>query len=162
MSEQSFSPLWLLVLIPIGFLILFPIFWLFVIWVIGTFGGWRRLARRYRAQQPVTGKQWPEQFGFVGSARYGNGLNVTTSESGLLIEVVPLFNFNHPPLFIPWHELHDPQPVVFRQRELIQVDVGHPRIATLRLPPRIFAQSESNEQNLFIEASSMRTNVPTE
>jgi hypothetical protein len=145
MSEQGFSLLWLFLLIPLGFLILFPIFWLFVVWLIGAFGGWQRLAQHYRAQQPATGKQWLSQYGFVGNARYGNGLNVTTNDVGLYIEVVSLFAFNHPPLFIPWHELHNPQPLVFRQRDLIQVDVGHPPVSTLRLPAELFEQSEGRK-----------------
>ncbi len=136
MTEQ-FSPLWLFVLIPVGFFIIFPIFWLFVVWLIGTFG-WRRMAQRYRTTQTPTGKQWLSQYGFINGARYGNALNVTTNDMGLFIEPVALFRFNHPPLFIPWHDLHNPQPLVFRQRDLVQVDVGHPPVSTLRLPPDIF------------------------
>ena len=140
MSEQGFSPLWLFVLIPLAFVIVFPVFWLFTVWLIGSFGGWQRMAQRYRAQQPPTGKRFVSQYGFVGGARYGNALNVTANDAGLHISPVSLFAFNHPPLFIPWHDLHNPQPLVFRQRDLIQVNVGHPPMATLRLPPDIFEQ----------------------
>jgi hypothetical protein len=99
------------------------------------------LAQRYRAQQLPTGKRFVGQYGFIGGARYGNALNVTTNDAGLHIEPVSLFAFNHPPLFIPWHELHNPQPLVFRRRDLIQVDVGHPPMSSLRLPPDVFEQS---------------------
>lgn len=155
--EESYSLLWLFLLIPLAFLICFPILWFFIVWMISLFGGWRPLAARYRAQQPVTGKQWTSQYGFVGSARYGNGLNITTNATGLFLEVVSLFNFNHPPLFIPWHDLHNPQPIIFRQRELIQVDVGHPPVSTLRLPAAIFEEGEGNK---IVEGASIRTNVP--
>jgi hypothetical protein len=141
MTDQTFSPLWLCVLAPIGFVIYFVLLWLFVVWLIGAFG-WRGLAQRYRTQQRPAGKQWIGQYGFVNRARYGNALNVTTNDAGLFIEPVAIFRFNHPSLFIPWQELHNPQPLVFRQRDLVQVDVGHPPVGTLRLPPAIFEQSE--------------------
>jgi hypothetical protein len=157
MSEQGFSFLWLFVLLSLAFVIVFPIMWLFVVWIIGAFGGWQRMAQRYRAQQPATGKQWLSQYGFVSRARYGNALNVTTNDAGLHIAVMPLFAFNHPPLFIPWSDLHNPRPLVFRRHDLIQVDVGHPPIATLRLPRTVLEQSEGRK---ILDQSSIGTNVP--
>lgn len=139
MSEQTFSPLWLFVILPLAFLIYFPLFWLFVVWLISAFG-WQRFAP-YRTQQTPSGKQWLGQYGFVNGARYGNALNITTNDMGLFIKPVALFRFNHPLLFIPWQDLHNPRPLVFRQRELVQVDVGHPPIGTLRLPLAILEAS---------------------
>lgn len=141
MTEQAFSPLWLFVILPLAFLIVFPLVWLMVVWLIGAFG-WRGLAHHYRTTQMPAGKRWIGQYGFVNGARYGNALNITTNDAGLYIEPMALFRVNHPPLFIPWHDLHNPQPLVFRHRELVEVDVGQPPVGTLRLPPVIFEERE--------------------
>ena len=149
MSEVAFNPVWLFVLIPLALIVIFPLMWILVVWLISLTSGWQQLAERYPATQPATGRKWLGQFGLVNRARYSNVLNLTTDDTGVWIEVIPLFRINHPPLFIPWHEIHSPQPVTFRWHQLVQVDVGHPRVATLRLPHEVFQQSP------------IGTNVPT-
>ena len=155
MTEPIFSPPWLFVILPLAFLIIFALFWVFVVWLISLFG-WQRLAARYCTEQTPTGNRWSGQYGFVNSARYGNALNITTNDMGLFIGTVTVFRVNHPCLFIPWHDLHNPQPLVFRQRNLVQVDVGQPSVGTLRLPSAIF--EESGRASLV--ESSIGTNVP--
>src|SRR5262245_11207025 len=109
MHAFAVSPLWLLILIPLGVLIILPLFWCFVVWMISLFSGWQRLAERYRAQQPTSGKQWFNQYGFVNQARYGNALNIATNDAGVFLEMMPLFRLGHPRLFFPWSVLHNPR-----------------------------------------------------
>jgi hypothetical protein len=143
MRTFDFNPLWFIPLIPLAILIIFPLFWCFVVWMISLIGGWQRLAERYRAQQPASGKKWFSQYGYVNRARYRNALNLATNDAGVFIEVMPIFRFCHPPLFIPWRELHNPRNVVYRRRwPLVQVDVGAPPQATLSLPAAVFADGE--------------------
>jgi hypothetical protein len=120
--------------------------------------GWQELAQKYRAQQPAMGKVWLSQYGFVNGGRYGNVLNITTNEAGLFLETMALFSINHPRLFIPWSELHNPTETVRRNRPLIRVDVGYPTMASLSLPPAIFADGAGRK---LLERSGIGTNVPT-
>lgn len=132
-------------LIPIAFLIAFPLMWCFVVWLISIMSGWQELAQKYRAQQPATGKLWLSQYGFVNGARYGNALNITTNDTGLFLETLAIFSINHPRLFIPWSDLHNPNEVVLRHRPFIRVDVGYPTTASLSLPPAIFEEGEARK-----------------
>jgi hypothetical protein len=141
MSELNSALLWTIVLIPV----VIALFWCFVIWLISIRSGWQRLAQKYRATQPASGKKWLSQYGFVNRSKYGNVLNLTTNETGIFLETMPLFGFNHPPLFIPWSDLHNPTPVTARWREFVQVDAGSPVVATLRLPPAVFTESEGRK-----------------
>lgn len=86
-----------------GFLVVFPVFWICVVWLISRLSGWSRLALKYAAVRPASG----EVFGLV-SARlrlfssYGNCLTVTVSGSGIHIATWGVFAFGHRPLFLPW------------------------------------------------------------
>lgn len=151
------NSIWLLPLLPFGIAIGFILIWCFAVWLISIFSGWQRLAQRYHAPQPATGKVWAGQYGFVNGARYGNALNVTTNDAGFFLEVVPIFKLSHPRLFIPWHDLHNPTPTVFRWRPLVRVEVGSPPVATLRLPREILEQSEGRT---LLEQLQIGTNVP--
>jgi hypothetical protein len=158
MREETILLICAIALAPIVLIVGFSLFWCFVVWLISAMGGWARLAERYRATRPASGHQWWNQYGFVNRARYGNALNITTNESGLFLEVMPLFRVNHAPLFIPWSDLHDPAPTTFRRWDFIRVEVGHPTVATLTLPPAIFEESEGIR---VLEQARIGTNVPT-
>jgi hypothetical protein len=150
--------IWLVAFIPFAVAIVIPLFWCFVIWLLSFMSGWHELAQKYRAQQPATGKVWLSQYGFVNGGRYGNVLNITTNEAGLFLETMALFSINHPRLFIPWSDLHNPVETVLRNRPLIRVDVGYPTMASLSLPPGIFEEGEGRK---VLEQSGIGTNVPT-
>jgi hypothetical protein len=129
--------------LSIAFIVFFVIIWCLVILLISFASGWQQLAERYRSPQPISGKQWFSQYGRVNGARYGNALNLVTNAEGISLEPMILFNLNHPRIFIPWRDLHNPRPIVYRWRELTQVDVGNPSIATISLPPAVFEQGKA-------------------
>lgn len=92
------------VILPIGgFLVIFPLFWIAVVWLISRLGSWSRLARSFAASGPASG----ETFGWVSAqlgwfANYSSCLTVTVSGKGLHIEPWSVFKFGHRPLFVPW------------------------------------------------------------
>ena len=151
MSEAT-SFIGLIVLIVVAFIIAFPIIWIVTVWLI-SLGGWAQLAQRYRAPlslPPAASRhKWLGQYGFVNRARYGNALILTAHETGLLLETVPLFRINHPPLFIPWEAFHNASLVTFRHHELVQLEVGHPTVATIRIP------------YAFVEQNRLDKRIPT-
>ena len=154
---RNLTLLWLISLIPVIVIVGIPLFWCFVIWLISIISGWHRLAQRYRATQPATGKKWVSQYGYVNGGRYGNVLNITTNAEGIFLETITLFSFNHPRLFIPWRDLHNPTPVTARYRNFYQVEIGNPATDTLRLPIEVFEQSEGRR---LLQAARIGTNVP--
>jgi len=95
---------WLAVLIPLGFLIVFPLFWM-GIGVLISFWGWRWLAAQYPEPRPFTGDYATGRSGAVGMSRYNHVLRVGADSEGLALAVMFLFRVGHPPLFIPWEEV---------------------------------------------------------
>lgn len=92
-------------------LILFPfffiVFWCFTVWLIAVVGGWRDLARVYRADGPIANaRQWRNKYGRM---RYGTGyngcLNIAANPLGIQLTLWSIFRPGHPPLFIPWSDI---------------------------------------------------------
>ncbi|HJZ54431.1 MAG TPA: hypothetical protein VKE74_05710 [Gemmataceae bacterium] len=108
-------PQWLPALAPL----LFVPFWCFVIWMIGTLGGWGALARHYHHRGGFTGTRRRFCSARLGWSNYGGILTIGTNGEGLYFAVFFLFRPGHPPLFIPWTDV-SAEPVkgwVFRYLE---------------------------------------------
>ncbi len=97
--------------LPIFFLIAFPplllAVWFLSLHLIAAVGGWRELARVYRADGPITvAAQWRNRYGRL---RYGTGYNgcldVAANEVGMQLSLWRIFRPAHPPLFIPWSDI---------------------------------------------------------
>jgi hypothetical protein len=93
----------LVILIVVGFLVIFPLFWCGVVGLLSTVGGWGRLAAAY----PGTGSEVvTERFdlagGSVGVVSYRSTLKVGVGEWGVGLSVLLPFRFMHPPIAIPW------------------------------------------------------------
>jgi hypothetical protein len=127
------------------FVMIFPIFWASVIWFISQVSGWQRLAQRYRALLPPSGKRWNWQYGMVGWAGYNGVLTLTANAEGLFMETLWLFGFGHPRLFIPWHEFREATLNTYFFRRQVRAKVGFPPLATVRLPAAVFEQSEGRK-----------------
>jgi hypothetical protein len=104
MSSDA-PPDWLLALIPLGFLIGFPLMWASVMFLLSRIGGWSTLARRYRAEQPFTGQRFPYCSGTLGMVGYNKVLVLGVDERGLHIAVPKIFAIGHPALLVPWSQV---------------------------------------------------------
>lgn len=105
-------------------------------------GGWRRLSKQFASPRGVIGNTTYRVTGKVGSSTYKQGLKITTTGSGLGIEVSPLMFIGHTPLFIPFSAMHDPEKTtLLRYKDYISISVGRPEIAKLRLPASLFKGS---------------------
>jgi len=94
----------LLLFVPI---LLFPLVWVFTVWLI-TLLGWSRLARRYALRGSFHGHVRSFQSGIIGGfSRYNGVLVIGWGEQGLFLHVFFLFRINHPPLLIPWDEIQE-------------------------------------------------------
>jgi hypothetical protein len=131
---------WLILALVI---IIWPVFfialWSGIVMLMSFTGGWRRLARSYRAtEQPTGGNSVPYVTGMVGMARYKRLLKVTTNEHGMFIEIRWIFRIGHPTLFIPWRDIHNARKITLFYWEFVGFDVGSPKVASMRLPSQIF------------------------
>jgi hypothetical protein len=88
----------------------FPIFfvalWVFVTYWVALVGGWRLLAKRFRAEGPFSGQKWHMQSAAMRwMSHYNNALTVGANVDGLFMVPFVLFRAWHPPLFVPWAEI---------------------------------------------------------
>lgn len=134
-------PVWVIILIPIAFAIVFPAFWCFVVWILSLVGGWQRLASRYRTNEAPTGKVYRGIQGMVGLVSYRGALDCTTNDEGFFLQPMVLFRCGHPTLFIPWSECQFVKRSNLLWIKWVKIRVGNPRAGSLSLPVSIFEES---------------------
>jgi hypothetical protein len=144
MAHGSYVSVWLVALLLI---IVWPLFFLALWWVIlfvmSAVGGWRRLAHQYPAIGiPAGGRSFTFISGMLGIARYNRTLTAVTSDAGLYLSVRKVFRFGHPPLFIPWNEIANPERSSFMRREYIAFEIGTPPLAKMKLQSEVFEGTE--------------------
>jgi hypothetical protein len=101
MSAYPFEPL----AMP-AYIVFFIVLWIFVSKLISAAGGWRILARDYRANSLFDGqKLWFRSAGMRRWTNYSNCITVGANKYGLYLSVLPIFRIGHPPLFFPWTEI---------------------------------------------------------
>jgi hypothetical protein len=105
-------------------------------------GGWHRLGQMFRASERPAGRRFRMESGSVGWVSYNHCLTVSNSADGLYLSVMLPFRLGHPPLLIPWEEIHYMRTRRFLWMEDIVFEVGSPRIAKLCLPKRVFEGRE--------------------
>jgi len=141
------DPVWLIPAIVLGFAVVFPLFWCFVVGLVSHIGGWSRLARRF-PEDPRTrtanreGTTHHGVSGRIGVASYRHVLTVRTTPEGLHLSVMPLFRSGHPSLFIPWSAVRERHPVrLFGGALAERLFVGDAswRLPSILLPARVLA-----------------------
>ena len=133
----------LIVFIIATVLTVLPLFFMFVTWLIGQISGWSRLASSFRTEAPVSGKVLRMQSAKIGLASYNGCLTICVLESGLRLSMLLPFRCGHPPLLIPWHQVHNVQETTYGFRKFISMSIGEPRMTTLLLPAKISEQLPS-------------------
>jgi hypothetical protein len=91
---------------PALFFPLFVAFWCSMCFALSFLSGWRALAKHYRATQPFAVDRWRFRSASISGVSYGGTLTLGADEQGLFISVMFPFRLGHPPLFIPWSEVH--------------------------------------------------------
>lgn len=131
-------PAWL-PLIFVMFPICFVALWCFVNWMLAQLGGWARLAEKYPGSPTPTGTKFCGQSGRVGYARYNGILTIHTSPEGLHVAVMILFRIGHPPMLIPWTEIHGATMRRFLFWKTVDFEIGSPAVGRMQLPEKVFA-----------------------
>jgi len=150
MSAYQFEPF----SVP-AYILLFIILWICVCKLISATGGWRILARDYRANSLFDGqKLWLKSATMRRWTNYNNCVNIGANNYGLYLSVLPLFRVGHPPLFIPWADISTkaasrrllPDVVKFSFAKQPEVPV----ILSKKLAGRIFKLRQDGQQGASI------------
>lgn len=107
-----------------------------LLYVISVISGWRRLAGRFRAEYAPEGKLYKSQsFYGRGRSRYIQTVDMYVSPTGIYM-VMParVLRWVHPPLLLPWHELH----VLEESSSLVRLSVGLPEVLQIRIPRELW------------------------
>jgi len=125
-------------LLTVGhFFTVFPTFWCLIMLLLSFVGGWRRLAEHYATDTEPRGTAFRWISGRVGSVNYNNCLTAQVTRDGMHLSTPWLFRVGHKPLFIPWHAIHDEQPIRFLWLDAVRFEVGKPTIARIQLPRKV-------------------------
>ncbi len=130
-----------------NFALIFPFFlvtmWILVGYVIALGGGWRLLAKRFRAQAPFSGKKWGGQSARMNwAANYSGVLTIGADNSGLFMVPFFLFRAGHPPLLIPWVEIAAARKTERFFFDFVELRLGRSEKIPLRISARLAAKIE--------------------
>lgn len=104
--------------------------WLVLVMLLARYGGWQRLAERYRALGTFRGKVLRFRSGRLNRANYNTCLTVGTDGDRLYLAPLLLYRPGHPPLLIPWKEITaEKKKILF----LHYVDLSFARVPGTRL-----------------------------
>jgi len=126
--------LFILIIFPIAFVGV----WSFVLWILSHVGGWQALAQQYRTTRKPTGHCFNAEAIRLGLVNYNFISQLCSTPAGLYLSVWSIFKIGHPPLLIPWSELHNPRPVQFLWKKMIRFDIGSPKITTITLSEKVY------------------------
>jgi len=116
-----------------GFLIVFPLFWCGIVWLISRMG-WARMAQRFSAIRPIEGRRFQGCGARLGiGTNYSGCLNVIVGHSGLYLVPMILFRPGHQPLMIPWDNLKDVQEhkILWHQSLVLKLEVNGVSLAVM-------------------------------
>jgi len=119
-------------IIAAGFLVVFPLFWCGVVWIISRMG-WARLAKHYAISKPPAGEAQPVMCGMVGIGTYRGVLRFQPDADGFYLWTSIFFRAGHPPLFIPWTDVTTGPVESTKRYQFVVFKAGDPLIATIRL-----------------------------
>jgi hypothetical protein len=150
MSAYQFEPLSVS-----AYILFFIILWICICKLISATGGWRKLARDYRANSLFDGqKLWLKSATMRRWTNYNNCVNIGVNKYGLYLSVLPIFRIGHPPLFIPWMDISTeaatrrllPDVVNFSFAKQPEVPV----ILSKKLAAKIFRMRQDSQQGVSI------------
>ena len=97
---------WQIMIIIMGGVVAFAIFWVAVVWFNALLRGWSKLADAYPSRIPFNERCWSMQSArFRWGAGYNGVLRICADSQALHLSVFPLFRPGNPPLSIPWEDV---------------------------------------------------------
>ena len=95
-----------IMVIIMGGILAFALFWLVIVWLIAKLSGWSKLADSYPSRIPFNETCWSLQSArFRWNSNYSGILRVCADSQALHLSVFSLFRPGNPPLSIPWEDI---------------------------------------------------------
>jgi hypothetical protein len=95
-----------IIVIIMGGILAFGLFWSAIVWLIAQLSGWSKLADAYPSRIPFNETRWSMQSGrFRWNSGYNGILRVCADSQTLHLSVFPMFRPGNPPLSIPWEDI---------------------------------------------------------
>ena len=139
-------------------LLAFAVYWSLIVRMVALASGWRKLARRFRAQQPFMGRKLKWQRAWMRLAGYNGCLTIGADPMGLFLSVTFIFSPGHPPLFIPWTEISVPQgPWLLNQ--LVQFQLGSTEQIRFKIRGRLASELQAGAGSNWPAAKGFGTPV---
>ena len=86
-----------------AFIVVFPLFWMGVVWLVSRMSGWAALASQYPAKAQPTGDLFHMRSGRLRFfSNYSHCLTVAVSSDGIYLKPLFFFRAGHDPVFLPW------------------------------------------------------------
>jgi hypothetical protein len=145
---------------------IFPFFfaavWLFSTYWVALLGGWRLLAKKFRAAGPFSGQKWHMQSAAMRwLSHYNSALTVGADSEGLFIVPLILFRAWHPPLFVPWAEITAQNKTQLFFFKMVELRLGSSERVPFSIRPALAARLESAAgENWPLNATRMVTSQP--
>lgn len=118
----------------VHFVVLIPVAWCFLSWLLAHLSGWSLLAKQYSASEPVDGESARMRSGRLGVINYHSCLSFRANDDGLRIAAPFFLRLGHAPLFIPWDEFHQVtgDPLLYSHK--VRAVIGRPTLVRVILP----------------------------
>lgn len=89
-----------------AFIVIFPLFWSAIIFLISRLGGWGSMAEAYPSREPGSAQCFSLQSAILRfMSNYNAVVKICADEQGLYFSVMFLFRPGHSPFFVPWEEI---------------------------------------------------------
>jgi hypothetical protein len=121
--------------------LLFAFIWLIMLFLVSYFGGWNKLYQKYkfpdRIKNPIKTKSF--QSIQLGMSNYNGIMKLSYYPEGIGLEVMILFRFRHPKLFIPWKDirLKEKSKSIFVWNKL---EIGNPTLAIISVNDKLLEE----------------------
>jgi hypothetical protein len=97
-GKETDLPVWLALAFPL----LFAGLWFLMSQFFAFVGGWRELARSYRAVGEPRGETYSSRSARLGAVDYRSCVRFVAGPLGLFVSLLFLFRSGRDPLFVPW------------------------------------------------------------
>lgn len=132
-----------LIFIILGFLIVFPLFFGGIVWMIAIISGWERLGKYYKSEKPrkeIFGQSLRINHMNVGWMKYSNVISIIGTEEGLHISQMFPFGLIHQPLLIPWGEFKKIEEKNRLIGRMVRLSIGHPEVGYFEMSSKNYQQ----------------------
>ena len=95
-----------------AFIVWFSSLWVAVLSLLSFIGGWKKLSRLYplkSSDKNNTAQKYSMSSLKMGFVNYRSCVNISFTETGIILETIKIFSVMHPPLFIPYYKITDAQ-----------------------------------------------------